>query len=354
MSSATRVIVIGLLGLLALIAGRTMHATNRGHATAAHTASATSSSSANLKEPAKVVAAPPPASVLPQLELDELLKPVPAKEPAEALKTFETIPGFHVELAAHEPDVVDPVAAAFDEQGHLFVAEMGDYPFRPKEGDKPTGRVRMLTDTDGDGRYDKSTTYADELLWPTGVVCSNGGVYVAAAPNVYYFKDTDNDGISDERRIVFAGFGTQNEQGSVNCLAWGLDGKIYASSSKNGGQIRPGTDPKSDPIGISGRDFCFDPRTEKLELVTGGGQFGNAFDDWGNRFLCDQANPSMEVMLPNRYLARNPLLAVPEGVNDLTPGAVQIFRISPIEGWRVVRSTRRLALGQRGARIRPD
>ncbi|HEY4312466.1 MAG TPA: PVC-type heme-binding CxxCH protein [Pirellulales bacterium] len=286
---------------------------------------------------------------MPQLELDELLKPTPPKEPAEALKTFEAIPGFHIELAAHEPDVVDPVAAAFDEQGHLFVAEMRDYPFRPKEGDKPTGRVRMLTDTDGDGRYDRSTTFADELLWPTGVVCSNHGVYVAAAPNVYFFKDTDGDGVADERRVVFAGFGTQNEQGSVNCLTWGLDGKIYASTSKNGGQIRSGQYPKSEPVGISGRDFCFDPATEKLELVTGGGQFGNAFDDWGNRFLCDQANPSMEVMLPNRYLARNPLLAVPEAVNDLTPGAVKIFRISPLEGWRVVRSTRRLALGERGA-----
>ena len=165
MSSATRLIVICLLGLLALFAARTKQASNRGHAAHMPAASATSSNSTSRKYSAKVVAAPPPVSVLPQLELDELLKPVPAKEPAEALKTFETLPGFHVELAAHEPDVVDPVAAAFDEKGRLFVTEMRDYPFRPKEGDKPTGRVRMLTDTDGDGRYDTSTTYADELLW---------------------------------------------------------------------------------------------------------------------------------------------------------------------------------------------
>lgn len=347
MNTSSRVIIIGLLAVLALVAGRTWQTSPHAHRRATHRAPS-STEARKHADSAHAAAATPPKSVLPQLELDELLKPVPPLEPAEALKSFETLPGFHMELAAHEPAVVDPVAAAFDEQGHLFVAEMRDYPFRPKEGDKPMGKVRMLTDTDGDGVYDQSTIYADELLWPTGVVCSGGGVYVAAAPNVYYFKDTDGDGVADERRIVFGGFGTQNEQGSVNCLTWALDGKIYASTSKNGGQIRTGGDPKSDPVGISGRDFCFDPRDEKLELVTGGGQFGNAFDDWGNRFLCDQANPSMEVMLPNRYLARNPLLAVPDPVNDLTPGAVRIFRISPLEGWRIVRSTRRLALGERG------
>ena len=226
---------------------------------------------------------------------------------------------------------------------------MRDYPFRPQQGDKPTGRVRMLVDTDGDGHFDRSHVYADELLWPTGVVPWQQGVFVAAAPNIYYFKDTDGDGQADVRRIVYSGFGTQNEQGSVNNLAWGLNGKIYATTSKNGGQIRTGDDSTSEPLAISGRDFCFDPRTLQIELVTGGGQFGNAFDDWGNRFLCDQADPSMQVMLPNRYLARNPLLAVPSAVNDLTPGAVQIFRISPLEGWRIVRSTRRLALGERSA-----
>ncbi|HEY1602944.1 MAG TPA: PVC-type heme-binding CxxCH protein [Pirellulales bacterium] len=289
------------------------------------------------------------APLLPQLQLDELLKPVPAREPAEALKSFETIPGFRMDLLAHEPDVVDPVAAAFDEQGRLFVTEMRDYPYRPQQGDKPTGRVRMLVDTDGDGHFDQSYTYADELLWPTGVVPWRQGVFVAAAPNIYYFKDTDGDGQADVRRIVYSGFGTQNEQGSVNNLAWGLDGKIYATTSKNGGQIRAEDDPAAEPVAISGRDFCFDPENMRIELTTGGGQFGNAFDDWGNRFLCDQADPSMQVMLPNRYLARNPLLAVPSAVNDLTPGAVQIFRISPLEGWRIVRSTRRLALGERSA-----
>ncbi|MBI2825753.1 MAG: c-type cytochrome [Planctomycetia bacterium] len=285
--------------------------------------------------------------LLPRQPLEELLKPVAAKEPADALKTFETIPGFRMELVAHEPDVVDPVAAAFDEDGRLYVAEMRDYPFRPKEDEKPFGRVRLLEDTDGDGRFDRSTVFADELLWPTGVVPWKQGVFVAAAPNIYYLKDTDHDGRADVRQIVFCGFGTQNEQGSVNNLAWALDGRIYASTSKNGGKIRPADDPQAEEAAINGRDFSFDPETGRFELVTGGGQFGNAFDDWGNRFLCDQSDPSMQVVLPHRYLARNPFLAVPKAINDLTPGATPTFRASPLEGWRIVRSSRRLALGER-------
>jgi putative membrane-bound dehydrogenase-like protein len=288
-----------------------------------------------------------PKRLLPQLPLDELLKPTEARSPAEALATFETIPGFHVELVASEPDVASPVAAAFDEDGRLYVAEMRDYPFRPADGEKPLGRVRLLEDKDGDGRFETSHIFADELLWPTGVVPWKQGVFVVAAPNIYYLKDTDGDGRADERRVVFRGFGVQNEQGSVNNLAWGLDGRIYASASKNGGRIESMDDSQAEPVTLGGRDFCFDPASGKLELVTGGGQFGNAFDDWGDRFLCDESDPSIVVMLPYRYLARAPLLAVPEAVDDLAPGVTPSFRISPLEGWRVVRSTRRLALGER-------
>src|SRR5262249_13343719 len=115
MNGSARVIVIGFLAGLALVAGRAGRPTNRAPLRSVRPQHAKT----------KVV---PPASALPQLELDELLKPVPPKEPAEALKSFETLPGFHMELAAHEPAVVDPVAAAFDEQGRLFVAEMRDYP----------------------------------------------------------------------------------------------------------------------------------------------------------------------------------------------------------------------------------
>lgn len=279
---------------------------------------------------------------------DELV-PIPPCEPDEALRRCQIIPGFRLELAAHEPNVFSPVAAAFDEDGRLYVAEMIDYPFRPKRGEKPLGTVRLLEDRDSDGFFETSLVFADGLLWPTGVAPWKGGIFVAAAPDIWYFKDTDGDGRADEQRRIFTGFGTENEQGSVNNLCWGIDGKIYGTSSKNGGQIRAVENPGASTIEVRGHDFCFDPRTLQFELLSGNSQFGIAMDDWGNRFLCDQSNPCQHVVLPQRYLSRNPQLRVRDAVNDLAPGATPSFRLSPIEGWRAIRSSRRLESGERGA-----
>src|SRR5947207_4566970 len=129
----------------------------------------------------------------------------PPVEPAEAIKTCTGKEGFKIELAAAEPLVVDAVAMAFDEDGHLFVVEMRDYWERR---DEKLGRIRMLTDTDGDGKFDKATIYADKLPWPTAIICWNGGIFVAASPEILFFRDTDGDGIADVRRVVFTGFGS--------------------------------------------------------------------------------------------------------------------------------------------------
>src|SRR5262249_3671035 len=92
-------------------------------------------------------------------ELKEFLKPVPPKSPSEALKTFEAVAGFRMELVAAEPLVCSPVAAAFDEDGNLYVAEMRDYPYKPRPGHKPLGTIRVLRDTDGDGLFDQSHVF---------------------------------------------------------------------------------------------------------------------------------------------------------------------------------------------------
>jgi putative membrane-bound dehydrogenase-like protein len=280
--------------------------------------------------------------------LSEVLKPVPAKSPEEALATFEVQDGFRMELVAHEPDVVDPVAACFDENGGMYVAEMIDYPYRPKDS-QPLGRVRYLVDEDGDGRYERSFVFADRLAWPTGLACWKGGVYVAAAPDIWYCRDTDGDHVADERQQVYTGFGDRNQQGMVNNLAWGIDHHIYGAGSTNGGEVRLVDRGKQPPIVLSGRDFRFDPVTGTFETVTGSRQFGNAFDDWFNRFICSESKPLFHVVLPERQLARNPYLAVPGGLEDLAPGVTPIFRTSPIEKWREIRSNRRTAAGERAA-----
>ncbi len=282
-------------------------------------------------------------------ELTRFLQPLPAKSPAKALKTFETVDGFRVELVASEPMVQSPVAAAFDADGNLYVAEMRDYPYKPKPGRAPLGTVRLLRDRNGDGRFDESHIFADGLLWAAGIAPWKGGVFVTAPPDIWYLKDTDGDGKADVRKKVYTGFGTQNQQAMVNNLTWGLDHIIYGAAAGNGGTIRPVENPESDGISVDHCDFRFDPVTGCFEPISGNDQFGNTFDDWGNRFTCDESHPLSQPVLPRRELARNPFLVVPSTVEDITGGSVPIFRISPIERWRRIRSSRRISHGTRSA-----
>ncbi|HEY2250157.1 MAG TPA: PVC-type heme-binding CxxCH protein, partial [Planctomycetaceae bacterium] len=282
-------------------------------------------------------------------ELREFLKPVPARPPQEALKSFDVANGFHMELVAAEPLVYSPVAAAFDADGNLYVCEMRDYPYKPVDGAKPLGSVRLLRDVDGDGTFDEGHMFADELLWAAGVAPWKGGVFVATPPDIWYMKDTDGDFKADVKRRVFTGFGLDNQQAMVNNLQFGLDHKIYGSTAGNGGEIRPGDDPAAKPISVKGRDFRFDPATEKFETITGTVQFGNTFDDWGNRFVCSESQPLSHIVLPEEYLVRNPFLATASAIQNVAPGPVPIFRISPIERWRHIRSSRRIAKNERAA-----
>ncbi len=134
------------------------------------------------------------------------------------------------------------------------------------------------------------------------------------------------------RERVFSGFRKYNVQAVMNNPIWGLDNKLYVAGSSNGGSVvAPGTTQEK-PIAARG-DFRFDPQTRELELQAGGARFGNAFDDWGNRFLCNIRNPAIHVVLDNAYLARNPYYAVPSAIYNIAEAGDQmpVYRISPIE-----------------------
>ena len=211
-------------------------------------------------------------------QLREYLKPIPPLDPAESLKALEVAEGFRVELVAHEPQVVEPLAATFDENGRMYVAEFYGYPRQPRPGEDGTGRIRMLEDRDGNGTFETAHVYADKLVWPTGVAVWKGGVFVSAAPDILYFKDTDGDGKADVRKQIYTGFGVTNEQQMVNNIMWGVDHKIYASTGGNGGYIRPGGQPDAEPVSVYNRDFRFSPVSLDMELTTQTFQFGYTFD----------------------------------------------------------------------------
>ena len=285
-------------------------------------------------------------------DLAKELPRIPAVSTDQALKSFQIHPGFQMVLAASEPVVLDPVSASYDADGRLYVVEMRGYPY-PENS--PTGRVRLLEDTDGDGTFEKSTVFVDGLSWPTGVVASDGGVFITVAPDIIYAKDTNGDGVADVNRVMFSGFGTQNVQGLLNGLMWGPDGWIYGTSSSNGGEILNRTHPDHKPVSVRGQDFRFKPDGSVFEAIAGGGQFGHAFDDWGHRFTCNNSNHIRQIVLEPRDLAQNPALIVPSVIRDIAVEgpAAPVFRISAPEPWRVVRTRQRVADPEMLAKLAP-
>lgn len=279
------------------------------------------------------------------------LSRVPPTPASEASKTFRVLDDFHMDLLAAEPQVASPVAMTYDENGRAYVCEMRDYPYtdkaRHKPGqenptDQPIGRIRLLDDADGDGVFDKSTVFAEELSWPTGVACWKGGVFVAATPDIWYFKDNDGDGKADERRKVFTGFRKLNVQAVMNNLVWGLDNRIHGAGGSNGGRIRPGDRLDAKPLVMARNDFRIDPVTGEMEMLSGGARFGGTFDDWGNRFLCNIRNPAQHVLLRDRYLARNRFLAAPSPLANMAESGDQlpVYPVSRPELWRTLRAER--------------
>lgn len=294
---------------------------------------------------AKIASIP---AVLAEDDLSGELPRIAPTEPAAALGTIRVLPGFRIEQVAAEPLVHSPVAISFDAAGRMYVVEMIDY---SEQATEHLGTVRLLEDCDGDGRFDKSTVFADGLSWPTAVICYDGGVFVGAAPDIYYLKDTDGDGKADLRKTVFTGFGRSNIQGLLNSFQWGLDNRIHGATSSSGGQVRRADRPDETPINLSGRDFAFNPKTLELAATSGGAQHGMCFDDWGRKFVSSNSDHIQMVMFEDRYLARNRYLAAPSARLSIAADGPQaeVFRISPVEPWRIVRTRLRVSGAVPGA-----
>ncbi len=273
------------------------------------------------------------------------------QEPDTALQSFHVRDGFRLQLLAAEPLIEDPVAMEYDEWGRAYVVEMRDYPYTDKSTDKPfverttdlpLGRVRLLVDQNGDGVFDRSTIFAEDLSWPTGLALWQGGVFVTATPDLWYLKDSDGDGRADVRRKIFTGFRKFNVQAVINNLKWGVDHKIYGAGSSNGGTIVNEGAPSAAAITLATNDFRFDPLTHDLEALSGGGRFGLAFDDWGNRFICNIRNPIRQAVFPDAALKRNPLALLPAAVQDVAEAGdtIPVYRTSPPEPWRIANASR--------------
>jgi putative membrane-bound dehydrogenase-like protein len=265
--------------------------------------------------------------------------------PKDELATFKTLPGFKVELVAAEPDVIDPVTMAFDEKGRLFVCEMRGYPNGGvATGKENRGRIRCLTDENGDGVFEKSVIFAEGLRFPTGVMPWKGGVIVCNAPDLIYLPDDNNDNKADKVCVLYTGFGLDNIQQILNSPRWGIDNWVYCVVGGAGGTITCPEKPDMKPLVLRGRGIRFRPdQLESIEPTSGGGQYGLTCDEAQHWFVNTNSAHLRQIVLPDHYLKRNPYFAAPATTVDIPEhgAACKVFRISPFEEWRVERTTRR-------------
>lgn len=226
---------------------------------------------------------------------------VPSPKTAEeSLKAIQPLPGFTVELVAAEPLIEAPVSFDWDAQGRLWVVEMPDYPLGMDGNGKPGGKVKILTDSKGDGHYDRATPFLDGLPFPNGILPWRNGVIVSSSPDILFAAEAD--GHVTEKRVLFTGFREGNQQHRVNGFERGLDGWVYGANGDSGGTVNG--------ISISGRDFRFRPDTGEFEAESGSTQYGRHRDDWGNWFGNNNSAWLWHYTLEDHYLRRNPRLAV--------------------------------------------
>ncbi|MBI3879357.1 MAG: c-type cytochrome [Verrucomicrobia bacterium] len=219
----------------------------------------------------------------------------PALSPAEAQKRFSVPPGFEVRLFAAEPDVINPVAMTWDERGRLWVVELYEYPLGAPKGTKPRDRIIILEDTDGDGRADKRTIFADGLNLATGILLGNGGVYVGQAPEILFLQDTNAPLLAgagafekaNKRTVLLNGFGLEDRHELLNGFTWGPDGWLYLTHgvfTHSSVKIPEATEPG---VTVNAAVARFHPRTKKFEVFADGtsNPWGVDFDRTGNAFV---------------------------------------------------------------------
>ena len=228
-----------------------------------------------------------------------------ALKPDESKKLMQVPVDFDIQLFAAEPDITNPIAMSWDERGRLWIVESVDYPNTFLETDGAANdRIKICEDTNGDGKADKFTVFADKLNIPTSMVFANGGVVVAMAPNLVFLKDTNGDDKADVRENIMTGwdkndthFGPSNLQYGFNNKLWGVVGSGYSGTTKDGKTLNFRTGVYNlNPDG-TGVDFLAN---------TSNNTWGLGLTEDNNVFISTANNThSAFYSMPARYMQRN-------------------------------------------------
>lgn len=286
------------------------------------------------------------------------------RSPEQSAAAFKLPDGFRMEAVAGEPLIASPTGVCWDERGRMFVSELHGYNLEGqldieelnKAGKLDTqvrhieadakfkkaaehgtfGVVKLLRDTNGDGRMDKADLWATNLPPAYGIVPARGGVIVACAPDIVFLADRDGDGCAEVQEKLFTGFRTGALWRGINAPQWGADGWIYFGRGWGGGKITGPHLPA--PVELPGSDFRIRADGTAIEAVTGGTHtFGFAMTESGDRFIVTTTIPAIYIApLPWRYLARNPDAATPS--LEAPSGDRRAYSISKPHPWRQKRA----------------
>lgn len=224
-------------------------------------------------------------------------------DPENERKSFLMADGFEVNLFAGDPQMAKPIQICFDTRGRLWAACSSTYP-QVLPGQPNQDKILIMEDTDGDGKADKTTVFADGLLIPTGLAPGDGGVYVVDSTDLVHLSDTDGDGKADKRRVILSGFGTEDTHHMVHSLRWGMDGLLYFNQSI---YIHSHLETPYGPKRLGGGGIWqLRPDTLELDIIMRGliNSWGHHVDQWGQSFATDGAGgEGINYVIPRAYFA---------------------------------------------------
>ena len=211
-------------------------------------------------------------------------------------------PGFKIELFASEqefPDLAKPFQLSFDTKGRLWVATMPSYPHYKPGDAKPNDKLIVLEDTDGDGKADKQTTFADGLHLPVGFEVTSDGVYVSQGTNFMLLNDTDGDGRADKKEILLSGFDDHDTHHNIHAFTTDPSGAIYMGE---GLFLHTNVETSYGPVrATNGGFYRYNPQRRHLERTAQPyvpNPWGIAFDEWGQNFYAQTSSPDVQWMMP--------------------------------------------------------
>ncbi|HEY2840907.1 MAG TPA: PVC-type heme-binding CxxCH protein, partial [Pirellulales bacterium] len=275
-----------------------------------------------------------------QLKLLELIPAGPgvaADAPPFAPPPLTVPAGFSVELVAGPPLVAHPMLASFDDRGRMFVAESVGVNSRGAVlAENPPHEIRVLEDVNGDGRFDKSTLFADKLVFPQGILWHDGWVYVSSPPNFWRLRDNDGDGVADVREVLATGFANTGVADDMHGASLGPDGRVYWCAGRFPHKIRRPDGPVVHE-GTAPLVLRCKPDGTELEVVCGsqGNAVGVAFTDAGDFFASgtflasDSMGPNLRDALIHcvdggQYPVRDKTIKEHKRTGDLLPALTHL------------------------------